>query len=179
MLRVPLGSEHIKRTIRPNYGFEHATPKDCLLDPAWDKSVNIYPGMAAMSKASAASGASELVTLIDATGEPYGLFGLFVGGYGIDEIATQGINAMPVWMIAPGSEFEILAPAFDSAATWTFPTTGAPLLVHAYTGASGSARGVLCPAGATGASTKPIARALSRPATDRLIIGGLNVGNAY
>lgn len=179
MLRVPLGKEYISRTLKPLYAFEHATPKDCLLDPAWDKSINIFPGMAAMSKASAASGAAEIVTLLDATGEPYGLFGLYVGGDGIDEVAAQGINAMPIWMLAPGSEFQISAPAFDSAATWTFPTNGTPLLVHAYTGASASARGVLCPAGATGASTKPVARALSRPNTTTLIIGGLNVGNAY
>lgn len=180
MLRTPLDKAYIKRTLRQLYGFTQTTPKDCLLDPSWDRSVDIYPGMAMMNKATASSGAGDVVTLLDATGVPYGLCGLYIAPvYGIDEVRDSGINSVPVWTLTPDAEFEVLAPAFDSAATWTFPTNGTELLVHAYTGASGSARGKLCPAGATGASAKPIARAISRPATDRLIISGLLVGTAY
>jgi hypothetical protein len=180
MLRTKLGLEYIRRTIRPLYAFEHATPKDVLLDPNWNKSVDIYPGMCLMHAATASSGVGDVVTLLDATGTPAGLAGQYVAPtYGIDELADAGVNSLAMWVLTPGSEFEVLAPAFDSAATWTFPTNGTALLVHAYTGASGSARGKLCPAGATGASTKPVARAISRPATDRLIIAGLDQHIVY
>ena len=178
MLRTKLSQSHIKRTLRELYSHSASTAVDAVLDPAWDRSVDIYPGMCAMNKASAASGASDLVTLIDATGAPYGLFGLFIAPvYGIDEPADAGVNAVPVWKLTEGSEFEVLAPAFDTTATWTFPTNGTPLLVHAQT--AGANRGKLVSAGTGGATTKPVARAISRPSTDRLIITGLNVGAAY
>jgi hypothetical protein len=174
MLRTTLANNFIRRTLRPLYAFEHATPRDMLLDPAWAKTVDIYPGMALMGAATAASGVSDVVTLVDATGVVIGLAGQYVApSFGIDELADAGVNSIAVWTVAPGSEFEILAPAFDSAATWTFPTNGTALLVHAYTGAGGSARGRLAPAGASNITTKPVARAVSRPATDRLIIAGL------
>lgn len=180
MLRVPLGKEYIRSSLRPLYGFEHATPRDMLLDPTWDKSVDIFPGMVMMGKASASSGVSDLVTLIDGTGVPIGLCGNYIAPvYGIDQTADSGVNAVAVWTIPVGSEFEILAPAFDTAATWTFPTNGTALLVHAYTGAGGSARGKLAPAGAANITTKPVARAVSRPATDRLIITGLVPSEMY
>ena len=171
MIRTTLDNVHIKRTLRELYGHTQSTPKDCLLDPAWDRSVQIFPGMVAMNKATNAAGASDVVTLIDATGVPYGLFGEFIGGYGIDEPQMRGVNATPVWVLTAGSEFEVLAPAFDTAATWTFPTNGTPLFVHA--GTAGATRGKLVPAGAGGASTAPIGRVLSRPSTDRLVISGL------
>lgn len=180
MLRTTLDKAYIRRTLRPLYAFEHATPRDMLLDPNWAKSVDIYPGMCLMGAATASSGISDVVTLLDATGVPLGLAGQYVAPtYGIDELADAGVNSIGVWILEPGAEFEVLAPAFDSGATWTFPTNGTALLVHAYTGASGSARGKLCPAGATGASTKPVAKAVSRPATDRLIITGLSSSDMY
>lgn len=175
MIRTPLGQEHIKRTCRPNYGIEIRGPRDVLLDPSWNKAVDIYPGMALMVKASASSGAAEYVTLVDATGLPAGLAADYCApGIGIDPITESGINAFSMWVLSPGDEFEILAPAFDSAASWTFPTDGTALLVHAYTGASGSARGKLAPAGASNITTKPVAQAIARPATDRLIIRALS-----
>lgn len=180
MLRTPLDKAHIKRTLRERYSHSATTPASFDLDPDWDKSVDIYPGMAAMLNSTAASGAASEVTLLDATGRPFGLFGVYIApGYGIDEQADAGVQAVPVWRLTEGAEFEVLAPAFDDQATWTFPTDGTALLVHAYTGASASARGVLCPAGATGASTKPIARAVERPSSDVLVITGLSVGEAY
>lgn len=180
MLRTPLDKAWIKRTIQPHYGLgQQVGPVDCLLDPAWDRTVDIFPGMAMMAKATASSGASEVVTLLDATGVPYGLCGLYIAPvFGIDEVRDQGINSIPVWVLRPGDEFEIHAPAWDKDATWTFPTDGTNLLVHAYTGASASARGVLCPAGATGASAKPVARAVSRT-EHTLIITGLPMSTAY
>ena len=172
MIRTTLDFVHIKRTLRELYGHTQSTPKDVLLDPAWDRSVQIWPGMVAMNKSTNAAGASDVVTLIDGVGKPYGLFGEFIGGWGIDEPLMRGVNAISCWVLTSGSEFEVLAPAFDTAATWTFPTTGAELLVHA--GTTGPTRGKLVPAGAGGASAAPVARALSRPSTDRLIISGIN-----
>lgn len=180
MIRTTLDKAYIKRTLRELYSHSASTAVDCVLDPDWDRSVDIYPGMVAMNAATAASGASDVVTLIDATGSPYGLFGVYIAPvYGIDEVADSGINAVPVWKLTAGSEFEILAPAFDTTETWTFPTDGTPLLAHAATGATTSTQGTLVPAGGTDASTAPVARVLSRPSTDRLIITGLSVGDAY
>ena len=139
MLRTPLDKAHIKRTLRQLYGFTETVAKDCLLDSAWDRSVDIYPGMVLMNKGGSAAGAADIVTLMDATGNPYGLCGLYIAPtYGIDEVADQGINSVPVWMLTPGCEFEIDSPAFDTTETWTFPTDGTPLLAHAATGATTS-----------------------------------------
>jgi hypothetical protein len=178
MIRTTLDKAYIKRTLRELYSHSASTAADMVLDPAWDRSVDIYPGMALMLKADAAAGASDYVTLVDATGVPYGLCGVYIApGYGIDEVADSGVNAVPVWKLSEGSEFEVLAPAFDTTETWTFPTNGTALLVHVQT--AGADRGKLVPAGATGASTAPVARAVSRPSTDSLIITGLGVGAAY
>jgi len=180
MLRTTLAKAYIKRTIRPLYAWDQATPVDCLLDPAWGKGKDIYPGMAMMRKASAASGASELVTLIDDTGIVFGLSGLYIAPvYGIDEVGDSGVNSLPVWVLGPDAEFEILDPAFDTAATWTFPTNGTELLVHAYNATAGAKQGVLAPAGAANITAKPVARAVSRPDTGRLIIRGLGLSAAY
>lgn len=180
MLRTSLDKAHIKRTLRPLYAWSQSTPVACTLDADWDRSVDIYPGMVAMRASTASSGAEEVVTLLDGTGIPFGLFGLYIAPtYGIDEVRDQGVNSVPVWVLSPDAEFEVAAPAFDSAATWTFPTNGTDLLVHAYTGASGTTAGVLCPAGATGASAKPVARAVARPNTSTLIIRGLGTSGAY
>lgn len=180
MLRVPLANAYVRSTLRPLYAFEHSTPRDMLLDPNWAKSIDIYPGMAMMAAATAASGISDVVTLLDATGICIGLCGNYVAPvFGIDQTVDSGVNSVAVWSLPPGCEFEILSPAFDAAATWTFATNGTTTLVHAYTGASASARGVLCPAGATGASAKPIAKAVSRPDTNRLIITGLTQSDVY
>ena len=177
MLRVPLDKAHIKRTLRELYSHSASTPSDEMLDASWDRSIDIYPGMVAMRVASAASGASEYVTLADGTGQAVGLFGTYIApGYGIDEVADSGVNAVPVWVLSEASQFEVLAPAFDTGETWTFPTDGTSLLVHFQT--TGADRGKLVPAGAANASTKPVARAISRPSTDTLIIAGLSVGAA-
>jgi hypothetical protein len=166
MLRTTLDKAYIKRTIRPLYGWTQTTPKSCYLDPAWDRSVDIYPGMVAMKTL------GENYTLINATGVPAGLFGLYVGGDGIDEVRDQGVNALAVWVLGPDAEFEILAPAFDSALAWTDPGDGTELLVHAQT--AGANRGKLVPAGTAGASAAPVARLIKVVSTTKIIIGGLS-----
>lgn len=166
MIRTTLDKAYIKRTIRPLYGWTQATPKSQMLDPAWDRSVNIYPGMAMMRTS------GENVSLLNGTGHPYGLAGLYVGGDGIDEVLAQGINAFAVWVLGTDAEFEILAPAFDTAQTWTDPGNGTNVLVHAST--TGANRGKLVPAGAANASTRPIARLVKVNSASKITIAGLS-----
>jgi hypothetical protein len=171
MLRVPLNLSYIKRTIRPNYAFTQATPKSVLVDPAWDKSVDIYPGMCLMKTA------GQNVTLINGTGTPYGLSAFYMAPqYGIDEITEQGVNAAAVWILSQDAEFEILAPAFDTTVSWTDPGDGTVVLVGAYT--SGAKRGQLCPMGTGGATAYPVARLLQVVSATKIVVGGLRGANA-
>ena len=118
MLRTTLDKAYIRRTLRPLYAFEHATPRDMLLDPNWAKSVDIYPGMCLMGAATASSGVSDVVTLLDATGVPLGLAGQYVAPtYGIDELAEAGQNSIAVWMLESAK----------SEARFTWPRLVAPL----------------------------------------------------
>lgn len=172
MLRTRLAKAYIKRTIRPLYGWTQTTPKSCFLDPAFDRSVDVYPGMVFTKTA------GENVTLIGkgtngtpANQVPYGLGALYVGGDGIDEVLDSGINAFAVWVLAPDAEFEILAPAFDSTATWTDPGDGTEALVYAST--AGATIGQLVPAGAAGASAAPVARLIKINSATKITIGGL------
>lgn len=175
MLLVPNANlSWIKRTIRPVYSWDQAIPKACFVDPEWDKSVDVYPGMVLMKTS------GQNVTLLDGTGVPYGLSAFYQAPkLGIDEIEMQGVNAAAAWVMDPGAEFEIIAPAFDSEVTWTEPGDGTIALVHAYV--SGAKRGKLCPAdpnaGGTSAdatiSAKPVGRLMEVNSTSSIVIGGL------
>ena len=171
MLRVSdINKAYLKRTMRPLYDNTQATPKSCFLDPAWDNSVDIYPGMAVQKTL------GDQVTLTNGTGVLYGLAGIFEAPkLGITEVTNQGINAFPVWVLGPDAEFQILAPAFDTAVTWTDPGDGNITLVTAYS--SGPLRGTLCPIGAVSsgnvAGTSPIARLIKVDSATTITIGGL------
>lgn len=170
MLRVPLNKSYIKRTIRPLYAFTQATPKACFVDPAWDSSTPIFPGMALMKTS------GDNVTLLGADVVPYGLSAFYMGGDGIDEITEQGVNAAAVWVLGPDAEFEVLAPAFDSTVSWVEPVDGSVKLIVAYT--AGAKRGQLVPAGTASAGgntvgTKPVARLLSVASATKIRVGGL------
>lgn len=165
MLRTTLDKAWIKRTLRILYGWTQTTPKSQFLDPAWNRSVAIYPGMVAMKTQ------GDKVSLIDATGFPYGLFGEYIGGDGIDEPLLRGVNATAVWVLGPDAEFEVLSPAFDTTASWVDPGNGTIVLVHAQT--AGATRGKLVPAGTAGATTKPVARLIKVDSATKIIIGGL------
>lgn len=165
MIRTRLNQSYIKRTIRPLYGWTQATPASCFLDPAWDRSIPIWPGMVM------AKGVGENVTLIGGTSHaPYGLAALYVGGDGIDEPLDVGINAFAVWKLAPDAEFEILAPAFDTSATFTDTANTETLL---YAGTTGANRGKLVPSGTSGATTAPVARLLKVNSATKITIGGI------
>lgn len=167
MIRTDLANAHVQRTLRPLYGWTQTTPKDQKLDPAWDRSVDIYPGMVAMKTE------GDQVTLLNGTGEPLGLFGLYVGGDGIDEPRRSGVNSVAVWVMAPDAEFEVLAPAFDTTATWEEAGDGTVTLVSAHT--SGENRGKLKPAAA---GETAVARLIRVDGANKIVVGGLAVGDA-
>jgi hypothetical protein len=141
VIRVPISRSYIKRTIRPNYGWTQATPKSGYLDPAWNRSVPIWPGMV-MMKTSGASGytgpyqtfgatsGGPNYTLLNNVGVAAGLVGNYIGGEGIDELLDTGVSALAVWVLDPDAEFEILAPAFDASLTWTDPGNGTDILLY-------------------------------------------------
>jgi hypothetical protein len=165
MLRTTMSKSYIKRTIRPLYPFTQATPKSVFLDAAWDRSVPVWPGMCFMRTL------GENVTLINATGVPYGLCALYVGGDGIDEPLDSGVNAFAVWVMGPDAEFEILAPAFDTTQTWVDAGDGSEQFVYAQT--AGANRGKLVPSGTAGASAQPVGRLLKVNSTTKITVGGI------
>jgi len=168
MLKVrDLTKAHIQRTLRVLYGWTQTTPKDVKLDPAWDRSVAIYPGMVAMKTE------GDKVTLLNATGTPLGLFAEYVGGDGIDEPAMRGVNSTAVWVLGPDAEFEVLAPAFDTSAAWSEAGDGTITLVSAHT--SGALRGKLKPAVA---GETAVARLIRVDGANKIVVGGLAVGDA-
>ena len=165
MLRTRLNSSYIKRTFRPLYGWTQMTPKSVFLDPAWDRSTPIWPGMV-MTK-----GVGENVTLIGGTGQiPYGFSALYVGGDGIDEPLDVGLNVFAVWVMTPDAEAEVLAPAFDTSLTYT-DTSGAETLLYA--GTTGANKGKLVVTGTSGATTTPVARLLKVNSATKITIGGI------
>ncbi|MFH8483079.1 hypothetical protein [Streptomyces sp. NPDC018055] len=165
MIRVRAANAHIKRTLRPTYAWTQATPKSVFLDPAWDRSIKIYPGMVLTRTL------GEQVSLIGASGVPYGLAADYVGGDDFDPLLDVGMNATAVWVLGSDAEFEVLAPAFDDSLTWTDPGNGTELLIHAQT--TGANRGKLVPAGTANASSAPVARLLKVNSASKITIGGL------
>ena len=129
ILRVTADNVSQQRTIRPLYAQHQATPYAAFLHASWDRSVDILPGMV-MTKLD-----SENVSLFGTIGgtgsvvashEVFGLAGLFVAPVlGIDEVRDVGLNVFPVWIGGNQAVFEVLAPAFDTTATYTDITTGA------------------------------------------------------
>lgn len=170
MLRVPIDRVHMKRSFGVLYGWTQMTPKSLFLDPEWDRSVPIHPGMVAMKTE------GENVTLANSDSDPLGFFGLYVGGDGIDELLEVGINAIAVWVLGPDAEAYVDAPAFDADLTWEENEDGSTTFVHYYT--DGPNRGRLCPEGTSGASDKPVARLLKVDGPHRITIGGLHVVDA-
>src|SRR5664279_1962505 len=99
MFRTTLANVTQKRTIRPLYAQTQATPWGGFLDPAWDRTTDILPGMVVTKLA------GEVFTLLGAkstgptsTGKPFGLSALFVAPtLGIDEVRNSGTNNFTVW----------------------------------------------------------------------------------
>lgn len=172
MLRVTLDNVAQKRTIRPLYAQHQATPYGCYLSEDFDRTVDILPGMV-MTKL-----AGENVTLFGGSGGTaanhtvFGLSALFVApALGIDEVRHTGTSNFAVWVGDNQSVFEILAPAFDTAATWTNPTDGAkvPLRVTIGAHASGVGKLTTTAAGAT-VSTAVAAHLIQVVGTTKIIV---------
>ena len=195
MIRTYLSNDYIKRTIRPLFAWTQATPKPCFLDPAWTRAVPIWPGMGFVRSGGdlvTLAGANSVQmggkTMVGATHAGnagsdvtalavpvYGLGALYVGGDGVDELLYAGINAFAVWVLSPDAEFEILAPAFNAAATWTDPTDGSGSALVAVSTA-GTNQGMLVPSTGAGSTTltSPIARLLKVNSSSKITIGGLS-----
>jgi len=175
MLRTTLANVSVQRTIRPLYAFTQATPYAGFLDPAWDKSVDIYPGMV-MAKLD-----QEKFTLLsNTTHEPFGLSALFLAPVlGIDEVTPSGTNNFTAWRLGGAdATFEILAPAFAASATWANPTDGSrtPLRVTLTGHADGP--GKLTPeAAGANVSTKVAATLISVVGTNKIVVSLDNKAN--
>ena len=192
MIRTYLSNDYVKRTIRPLYSWTQATPKACFLDPNWQRSVPIWPGMGfvrtggdLVTLAGANTTQMNSATMIgtaDSTGSTFtaaqgpvvvGLGALYVGGDGIDELLYAGINTFAVWVLGPDAEFEILAPAFDATQSWVDPTDGSGAAVVSVS-TTGSNQGMLVPADASSTGqTQPVAKLLKVNSSTKITIGGL------
>jgi hypothetical protein len=178
VLRTRLNNSYLKRTIRPLYGWTQATPKSVFLDPAWDRSTPIYPGMA-MTKTvgdqvtlcGAGSGAGGVGTA--ANNIPVGLSALYVGGDGIDEPLDVGMNVFAIWVLAPDAEFEILAPAFDTTADWAAADAGDGLEDLVYVATAAGARGKLTLTGVNSPTSTAVARLVKANSANKITIAGL------
>lgn len=142
MFMVPISNPHLKRTIRPLYAHHQATTWAGFLDPDRDTSVEILPGTVMARK-----GKEVFTPYTGAAGQvPFGLSAFFVSTtLGVDEVTDSGSNTFTCWVGDGTALFEILAPAFDTSATWNDAGTQ-PILL------TGNAEGRLTPAGATTAN---------------------------
>lgn len=170
MLRVTLDNVDQKRTIRPLYANHQATPYGGFLDPNWDRSRDIYPGMV-VTKLD-----GEKMTLFGAAGatthEVFGLSAMFVAPVlGIDEVRNSGHNLFTAWVGDNQSVFEILAPAFDTSASWTNPTDGSkvPLRVTLNGHAQGPGKLTTAVAGAN-VSAKVAAHLIQVVGSNKIIV---------
>lgn len=143
MFMVPISNPHLKRTIRPLYAHHQATTWAGFLDPDRDKSVDILPGTVMARK-----GKEIFTPFTGASGQvPFGLSAFFVSSeLGVDEVSATGTNTFTVWVGDNSSLFEVLAPAFDTEASWEEPMDGSTTLL------TGNAKGKLTPTGATAAN---------------------------
>jgi hypothetical protein len=146
-----------KRTIRPVYAHHQATPQAMTLYSGWSTATaDIYPGMVAQKVT------GEVVTLSDGgdnatsgASPSYGLFAHFIAPVlGIDEVTDSGLNLVGVWVGGPDSQFEILAPAWDSELPtdfWSESSPNAALVADSgdeillVPGSGTANRGRLCP----------------------------------
>lgn len=182
MLRTRLAKSYIKRTFRPIYGWTQMTPKSVYLDPAWDRSVPLYPGMV-LTKSTGdlvcpigltTNATTGSPTNTSSTAIPYGFGALYVGGDGIDEVLDSGINAFAVWVMAPDAEAELLAPAFDN--TLTYVDGGLLYVCCATVGTTQPGQVVplsFQSANSSSTSTLPVARVLKVNSSTKITVGGL------
>jgi len=168
MLRVPLSKVNQQRTLRPLYAQHQATPHGGYLDPDWDRSVDIYPGMVMARKT------REIFTLFTGTDpdeRPYGLSALFVApDLGIDETQLSGLNVFTVWRGGPDAMFEVLAPAFATSATWSNPTDGSRVTLVVTTSGHTDGPGKLAPQGEANTVDYPVGTLIEFVSSSKIIV---------
>lgn len=169
MFRPTLANPAQKRTIRPIYAQHQATTYGGFLDPNWNRSFDILPGMVmcrlkdeVFTPYTTNNGTPVLPS---ANAKPFGLAALFVApSMGIDEVTATGTNLFTVWVGGEQAVFEILAPAFDTTAPWsaTQVTDGGIQLLTA------NATGQLTPVGVNDANA--ICELVSVESTNKILV---------
>jgi hypothetical protein len=102
---------------------------------------------------------------------PFGFASQFVAPVlGIDEIRATGTNLFTVWIGNADAVFEILAPAFDPNASWTYPTTGQRPLLGVTTAANTAGPGLLSPLGGTNVGADAIAELVSLTLPTKIMV---------
>lgn len=167
MFQTTLANVAQKRTIRPLYAQHQSTSYGGFLDPNWAKTTDIYPGMV-ITKLQ-----GETFTLCKGDGvqKPFGLAALFVAPQlGIDETQLSGINLFTVWVGDGQAVFEVLAPAFDTSASWTMPTTGARVMLGCTNATHTQGIGKLSPVGTANVDTTPVAELIDVVGTQKIVV---------
>lgn len=148
-----------QRTIRGQYANLQSTSYAGYLDPAWDKSKDIFPG-----SVMARTTREQFTLYTGATGQkPFGLSALWLAPqYGIDEVTPTGTNNFTVLLGDSQTTYEILAPAFDTTANWTLATNGSRQMLTA------NSNGLLTPNGVNHSNV--VAELLDVTGIDKILI---------
>lgn len=172
MLRVTADNIDQKRTIRQLYAYTQATPQTCILNPEWNFAQDILPGMV-LTRVNGQEAHLFGSGPDAATHEPWGLSALFAApSIGIDEVRPTGTDQFAVWVGGPDSQFEILAPAFDTTATWTVSADGSktPLRVTLEGHPEGPGKLTTAPAAPGSVSDKVAAHLVDVVGTNKIIV---------
>jgi hypothetical protein len=159
MFRPPLSNPAQKRTLRPLYAQHQATPYGGFLDPDLNVNFDILPGTV-MQRLYGEVFAPYVGT---AGTVPFGLSALFVAPtLGVNEVSSTGTGLFTVWVGGEQAVFEVLAPAFDTTATWPTVTGPGRYMLTA------NNKGRLTPAGVT--AENAIAELIDIPSPDKIVI---------
>jgi len=159
MFRPPLSNPAQKRTLRPLYAQHQATPYAGFLDPDLNISYDILPGTVMQRLYG-----EVFAPYTKAAGTvPFGLSALFVAPtLGVNEVSSSGTGLFTVWVGGDQAVFEVLAPAFDTTATWPTKTGPGRYMLTA------NSQGRLTPAGVT--SENAVAELIDIPSPDKIVI---------
>lgn len=125
MFMPPVTNPNQQRTLAPLYATTQATPYAGFLDPEFLKNptVDILPGTVMYRKKGEVF--APLTSAVKGTAKAFGLSALFVAPkMRIDEVSGTGSNMFSVWVGGNDSLFEILAPAFDTTASYALKEDG-------------------------------------------------------
>ena len=157
--KPPLSNPSQRRTLRPLYASTQATPWGGFLDPNLNFAYDILPGTV-MQRLYGEVFAP--YTGVAGT-TPFGLSALFVApSLGVSEVSGGGTGVFTVWVGGDQAVFEVLAPAFDTSATWPTKTGPGRYML------TGNSKGQLTPAGVT--SENAIAELIDIPSADKIVI---------